>query len=117
VVDAVDGSALARRRLKAVLETISGERTVGEASGELGIGEAAFHKLRRHAIEGAMAGLEPRPPGRPRSEDPGADGRVKELEEEILGLKIELRASQIREELALLMPQVLKGRREEKKRR
>jgi hypothetical protein len=107
LVDETEGSDQARRRLKVMLETISGEKRIPEACEELGIGEAQFHKLRRRMLEGALSTLEPSAPGRPK-EKPGVDERIVRMQEENRQLKIELRASQIREEIALLMPHLVK---------
>jgi transposase-like protein len=107
LVDGLDGSAEARTRLRIVLETIAGQRTVAEACAALGIQEAAFHKMRDKALAGAMAGLEPGTPGRPRHEDPPEAALIRKLEKENLDLKIDLRASQIREEIAVMMPHLL----------
>jgi transposase-like protein len=59
LVKETEGSDQARRRQKAMLETISGQKRVAEACAELGIGEAQFHKLRRKMMTGALASLEP----------------------------------------------------------
>jgi hypothetical protein len=108
LADETEGSEQARRRLKAMLETISEQKRIGEACAELGIGEAQFHRLRQRMMAGALASLEPGAPGRPAGAAEEADERVAEMQEEIRQLKIELRASQIREEVALLMPHLVK---------
>ena len=79
------------------------------------MGEAAFHELRSKALAAALAGLEPRPRGRPRKEEATEPPRIRELEQENQDLKIDLRAAQIREEIALMMPHLLKGDRGKKK--
>jgi transposase-like protein len=108
LADALEGSAQARRRLKAMLETIAGQKRISEACEELGIGEAQFHKLRRKMIAGAFATLEPSASGRPPAENGTEDERIAKMQEEIQQLRIELRAAQIREEVALLMPHLVK---------
>ncbi len=108
LADETEGSDQARRRLKVMLETISGQKRIAEACEELGISEAQFHKLRRRMMAGALASLEPAAAGRPAGRTAAVDERIAGLEEEIRQLKTELRASQIREEVALLMPHLVK---------
>jgi transposase-like protein len=115
--DSVEGSQLSKKRLKAILQTVSGERTVADVCEELGITETHFHRLRQKALDAAAAALEPQPGGRPaRPRDPSA-ARVEELEEELAETKLDLRAAEIREELAVLMPHVLDRSDPEKKKR
>jgi hypothetical protein len=46
LVDHAEGSEEAKRRLKGILEVLSGKKTIGEAGGAIGIGEAMFHRLK-----------------------------------------------------------------------
>lgn len=112
------GDAEAKRRLRVVLETLSGERTIEEACAELSVSESRFHELRRAALESALEGLAPGASGRPKREAPAPDPeRLAELERENEELRFELQSSLVRTELALAMPHVLtaKGRAEIKK--
>ena len=68
----LDGSAHARRRLEAVLETIVGGMTVREACERLGIGGTAFHRMRAKALGAALASLEPKALGRPPGDEAGS---------------------------------------------
>ena len=104
-VDALAGSAESRRRLKLVLETIAGERTVESACVELAISPARFAQIREEALCGALLALEPRAPGRPAA--PVPDPEVARLRAENRELRRELEASRIREEIAIVMPHVL----------
>ena len=104
---AMEGSDQACRRLKVMLETISGQKRIAEACEELGIGTAQFHKLRNKMMQGALLSLEPAAPGRPRAGIEAADERIAAMQEENRQLRIELRAAQIREEIALLMPHLV----------
>jgi hypothetical protein len=106
-VEKVSGSAETKKRLKVILETLSGERSVEDACATLGVKEAQFHRLREEALAGAAAALEPRPSGRPRHEQDASAAEVAALKAEVLELKVNLRAAEIREELALTMPHVL----------
>lgn len=67
LVDRLDGSDEAKHRLKIVLETIQGKRTVREAMEVLGVSESRFHAIREKALAGALNGLEPGSRGRPPS--------------------------------------------------
>jgi hypothetical protein len=110
LVDTVDGPDQAKRRLKVILETMAGSRTIAEACAELGICEAAFHELRKRALKAAVDGLCPRPAGRPRKDADPEQRRIHELEAEVFGLKKDLHAAQIQREIAISMPHLLQRR-------
>ncbi len=116
LVEGAEGTRDAKMRLKVILETIAREKTIAEACGALGIGEAAFHKLRTRVLQEAVEGLEPRKPGRKPKEKGEGEERIEILEEDLAMLRRELKASRIREELALTMPHVLEGEKKRKKR-
>jgi len=105
-VDRLQGPAEQKQRLRVVLEVLQGERTVERACELLGVKPARFHELRSQVLEGALAGLAPGKAGRPRR--PREPSAVRRLTEENEELKEQLWAAQIREELALTMPHVLK---------
>jgi transposase-like protein len=107
-VSGLRGPAESKLRLRVILETLSGERTVAEACAELEISEARFHQLRQQALEGALKGLSPGKAGRPRKEEPVVPGQVEELEQEVRDLEVDLQAARVRTELALAMPHLLK---------
>jgi len=113
LVDGLESSTLAKDRLKVILQTIAGELSVVDACARLNISEARFHELRGEALRAAAAFLEPKPAGRPPQQTDAQAAETAALKEQIQELKIELRATQIREELALLMPHVLKPRKEQ----
>jgi hypothetical protein len=116
LVDRLNGSAEAKARLKMILETLSAERTAGQAGLAVGIGERRLHKLRLRALQHALSSLEFQPVGR-RARQPSQDDRhIEVLEAEVQRLRIDLRAAQIREEIALSIPQLLKKKRHAKKR-
>jgi len=117
-VDHLEGADADKHRLRIVLETISGERSVEHACEELGVSASRFHELRREALQAALDGLAPGAAGRPKHEDPSADQeRLKALERENRELMLELQASYTRTEIALAMPHVLtsEGKAEIKK--
>jgi len=108
LVDGLTGSDLAKRRLRLILETVSGARSVDEACAELGISEAAFHKLRSRFLAESVDLLEPRPAGRPPAVPSETGPSPADLEAENRELRLDLQAARIREELAIAMPHVLK---------
>jgi hypothetical protein len=105
--------------LRVILETLGGTKSVKEACAELGMGEARFHELRTVVLAGAVENLELGAAGRPRREEPAVERRVRELEAEIRALKFQLHAANVREELAIAMPHLLRPRKkgDQKKRR
>lgn len=107
LVETLDVSAAARKRLQLILETIAGLCSVKDASAKLGISEARFHVMRRETLEVAGQSLEPKPSGRRPA--PRAEGqeRVEELECELREMKVQLEGLRIREEIALIAPHLL----------
>jgi hypothetical protein len=107
----LEGSEGAKKRLELIIETLGGRRTIAAAAEELGMVESAFKKLRERTLREALGSLEPRARGRPRrpGESP-SERRLRELQGEVRELKRQLWASEIREELAVLMPHVLRKR-------
>ncbi len=111
LVDDLDGEAEAKRRLKVILEQISGECTVAEAMEELGIGRSRFFELRSKVLKSALAGLAPKARGRP-----SYPGYTEEDEAELQRLRehydrelMELKIANVKEELRLVMPEVVIG--------
>jgi hypothetical protein len=113
LLERLPGSTEAKRRLGLILETLSGRRTVTAAGQILGISRRRFHALRTEFLRWALPMLEPRPVGRPGREQ--IDDRTAGLQAEIEALRVELRATQIREELALTMPHLLRRKARSKK--
>jgi len=104
LVDRLEGSEHAKLRLKVILETLAGRQTIPEACDELSIQESMLHRVRCEVLQTALDRLEPRPLGRPPQVPSAEDQRVAELEEENLRLRAELRAAEIRRELAEKLP-------------
>jgi len=114
LVEDLSGSAEAKKKVKVILETLAGGRSIEEACRELRIGEAAFHKMRTKALEKFVRDCEPERPGRnPIPKEEG--GKVEELEAEVKRLERELLASRVREELAVALPHVGKRMKDRKK--
>ena len=106
-VDRLQGSELAKQRLKTVLETIAGICRVSEACERLDICEQRFHQLRQQVLEAALTELEPRSPGRPARASTPADEEISRLREELAMKDLELRTTRAREEIALAMPRIV----------
>jgi hypothetical protein len=109
----LEGPDESKHRLKVILETISGTKSIDAAAAEIGVGPARFHELRKEVLQAALASLEPKPAGRPRSETHEPDPRIAELEAQIRDLTIEIKASHVREQIALTMPHLLDSSSEE----
>ena len=117
-VDGLEGSVQAKERLKVVLETLAGRCRVQQACQRLGVGQARFHELRQQALSAALAGLEPRPAGRPAAAEPTPPAtEVAALRAQVAELEVAVRAAQTREEIALVLPRVAEPSGEEKKTR
>ena len=106
-VDSLEGDASSKKRLKAILATLSGELSVPEACERLEVSETRFHDLRRSALEGMLAGIEPRPPGRPPKE-PEEDPEVTYLKARLAWAEEELQITRVRTEIALVNPKLLR---------
>jgi len=102
------GSELAKKRLELILATLSGERTVAEASYELGINEAMFFKMRTRYLAESVALLEPRKAGRKPKEASPEETTIAAQEREIGDLKLALEGQRIQTELALVAPHLLR---------
>lgn len=108
LVEGLEGSERAKTRLKAILETLSGQRTIPDACAELGIQETMFHRVRSEVLQTALDRLEPRPLGRPPRQPSLHEGRISDLEEKNCQLQVELKAAEIRRELAENLPRLAK---------
>jgi len=106
-VDSLEGDEASKARLRAVLATIAGEASVEEACALLSISPTRFDEIRREALEGALAALAPKPPGRPAA-PPKETPAEEQLRAEVARLRHDLEGARIREEIALLMPGVLR---------
>ena len=106
LTERLDGSDDAKKRMRMILETVAGERSVTDACDALGISKTAFHELRNQVLQAGLSSLEPKPKGRPRKQPSPEQAHLSELQKENWELKRGLRASQIREQLAIVMPHV-----------
>jgi hypothetical protein len=106
-----------RRRLKVILQTMTGELRLSEACELLKVCPQRFHQLREEAMRGALAALEPRPAGRPPLTPAPAQEQVADLEKKLATANIELSAAEAREEIALVLPRVIQEPPAAKKKR
>ena len=74
-----------------------------EACAQLEVGEVRFNQLRQEALQGALATIEPKPAGRPRTTTPEEE-RIQALEQSLADKDSELHEAQVREEIALALP-------------
>ena len=98
----------ARQRLKVIVQTLAGEITVEEACEILNISRSAFNKLRTGFIASAVHLLEPKKPGRKKREVSAELIENGKLRAENERLKFQLKAQQLREEIGILMPHLLR---------
>lgn len=86
-VDKLGGSPRAKQRMRAILNTLSGEWTVPRACATLGLHEAHFHALRQKWMQESLQLLEPKPVGRPPHVNEvaaeAAEQRIEQLEREL----------------------------------
>jgi hypothetical protein len=108
LVDHLDGSERAKERLELILETVAGKLTISEACDRLGIEEAMFFRLRMQALEAALSRLEPRPSGRPRQNSSPERERIVDLERALEEKELELKAAEVRAEVAQAIPHVVR---------
>jgi len=107
LVEHLDGSAWAKRRMEVILETIAGTRTVREACDCLGIEEAMFFRLRTQALQACLDRLEPRPAGRPPASSSPEHQTIMELKQQLAEKEVELKATEIRLEVAAAIPPLM----------
>lgn len=98
------GEPQAKQRLEVILRTLTGELGINQASAQLGITAQRLHTLRQEALEAALEALAPRPLGRPRQQATPAQEQIDDLQRQIEQLHEELQASQLREQIAVLLP-------------
>jgi transposase-like protein len=106
-VEHLDGSAKAKERLRVILETMMGPGRVQGACARLGICEQRYRQLRQTLLQAALDSLEDRPSGRPRR--PAEPEETAALRQQVAELQRELQVAQVREEIALALPQVSKA--------
>jgi len=105
LVDALFGSERAKARLKAFLETLSGELTIDEACQQLEICASRFFDQRNAWLHGSLELLEPRLPGRPRKEEPPVPPEeVESLRKRVQELEARVVVAETQSALASALP-------------
>jgi len=122
LVDELEGTEEAKLRLKTIHEQMHGELTVEQACETLGIARSTYFELRQKALSAALAGLSPKPRGRP-----PVRADVAQMEDELASIKdkherelMALKLANLKQELRLLFPEEVVGTPEdeaEKKKR
>lgn len=108
-VDGRPGPEIAKERVKAVLETMSGSCRVLEACAHLRLSEPRFEQLREQVVDAAVERLTPRRAGRPaRTRSPELE-RIRALEAEVADLQVQLKAALVRAEIAVALPNVVQA--------
>ena len=109
MVARLSGSKHAKRRMTWFLQTLAGERRVGDACAELGIRESRFFEQRAGWLQEALELLEPRSAGRPaKAEPPISAAEVQSLRKQVRELGARAAAGEVQAELARTMPHVLR---------
>jgi hypothetical protein len=98
LIDGLAGDAQCKARLKAFLQTLTGECTVDEVCARLGIGPSRFFDLRNEWLQEAMDLLGPKPIGRPPKTHDGPPAA--ELKQQLHDLKQQLLSAELRAKLA-----------------
>jgi hypothetical protein len=106
LAEQLEGSPLARRRVRVILETLAGTTRVKDACGELEVCEQRFETLRTTAIQAGIDALEPKPAGRPPKVPSEAEAEIARLRERIAELEAAGQAALIRAELASALPRL-----------
>jgi hypothetical protein len=107
-VEQLPGSATAKERVQAVLETLAGTCRVQEACARLGICEQRFEQLRRQVLEAAVERLEPRAAGRPPRLSDDAEEKIQALRAQVAFLERQVELAQVRTEVALILPNAVR---------
>lgn len=104
LVKGLEGDAAQRERLELILLTVAGKLGVSEACARLGITPQRFHQLREECMQAALENLALRPGGRPSNKTLAHQEQLDALQQENERLRLELKASKLREEIALVLP-------------
>jgi hypothetical protein len=104
LVEHFDADPNTKDRLQVLLQTLSGELSVPDACQKLAISQARFFELRNTMLQAALDSLQPKSAGRPPHHIDPASQRIQQLEQQNQDLRVHLAAAQLREEIALAMP-------------
>jgi transposase-like protein len=108
LVDLLSGSEHAKARLKAFLETLSGEASVEEVCQQLGICPSRFFEQRTAWLHDSIGLLEPRLPGRPRKAEPALSAEeAQALRQRVQELEARAAAVEVQADLVHTLPHVV----------
>ena len=108
LVDTLIGSQHAKSRLKAFLETLSGDVSVDEVCQQLGICQSRFFEQRTEWLHESIGLLEPRVPGRPRKEEPTISAEeAQSLRQRVQELEARAAAVEVQTELVRTLPHIV----------
>jgi hypothetical protein len=107
IIERLEGSPVAKQRLKVILETIAGRLTIPDACQQVGIGESRFHELRNQTLQATLKTLEPRSLGRPPKPTSPEQAEIDTLQAELRRLHFELKAAQTLIDVARIHPDLL----------
>lgn len=105
-IDELDGTMEDKQRLRTILATLSGTARLFESCAALDVGETRFRQLRRRALQSALDGIKAKPSGRPSKAATFEAQRLSELERLLADKELALQQALVREEVALILPQV-----------
>jgi hypothetical protein len=105
-IDKLQGEAEEKERLKTIFATMYGGKRLLEACADLGLGETRFHQLRETALQAALAAIARRPAGRPSLASLSESEQIRMHQQRIEELELALEEAHVREEIALVLPQV-----------
>lgn len=117
LVEKFTGSEEAKERLKTIVATLTGELTMEEACGHLGVGETRFLQMRDEVLQSGLAAVEPRVAGRPPRETSAEERRIWELQARVDRLEAELEAAHLRAKFMLKMPELFQALPEDDKKK
>jgi hypothetical protein len=110
-VDKVEGSALAKERGRAILETMFCGLRWQEACQRVGVRETRLHQLRHEGVQAYIRSMEPGAPGRPSLSTTAEAERIRELEVALAEKELQLQQALVRAEVALILPQTELGKK------
>jgi hypothetical protein len=116
-VQHLSGSPLSKNRAQMILETMNGSCTITEACQLLDLSPARFFQLRADYHCGGLDRIELQAAGRPAHLPSPLEEQNQQLRQRVAELEAALKISQVREELALVLPQVGQASAEKKTRR
>lgn len=74
LVDALEGSDDAKRRMRAITRAATNDLSVAAAAAEIDVSPQRFHEMRADMLQAGIAALEAKPAGRPKAAiDPESD--------------------------------------------